>query len=48
MANGRHRVYNFAMATPDPKYLAEKLDVVFDSLKCAARLNAAISCVRKM
>ena len=36
---GRHRVYNFAMQTLEPKYLLEKLEVVFYSLKCAAKLN---------
>ena len=36
--NGRHRVYNFAMDTLDPKNVLKKLDVVFDSLKCAAKL----------
>ena len=39
--NGRHRVYNFAMDTPDPKNLLEKLDVALDSLKCAAKVNLA-------
>ena len=45
MENGRQRVYNFAMDTPDPKYLLEKLDVVFDSLKSAAKLNVVNGCV---
>ena len=31
----------------DPKYLLEKLDVVFDSLKCAANPNVAIGFVLK-
>ena len=35
MENGRHRVHKFVMNTLDPKYLLEKLDFVFDSLKCA-------------
>ena len=30
------------MDTLEPKYLLEKLDVVFSSLKCAAKLNVAI------
>ena len=41
--NGRHRVYNFAMDTLYPKNLLEKLDIVFDNLKCAVRLNVAFS-----
>ena len=45
--NGRNRVCNFAMDTPDPKYLLEKLDVVFDSLKCADKLSVAIGFVLK-
>ena len=36
------RVYEFARDTLDPKYLLKKLDVVFDSLKCAAMMNVAI------
>ena len=39
--NGRHRVYNFAMDSLHPGDLLEKLDVVYDSLKCAAKLNVA-------
>ena len=42
MENGKYRDYNFAMDTLVPKYLMEKLDVVFDSLKCAAKLNFAL------
>ena len=45
MNNGRRRVYNFAKPTVDPKYLLEKLDIVFDSLKCAAMLNVAFGFV---
>ena len=41
MENERRRVFNFAMDTLDPEYLLKKLDVVFDSLKCAAKLNLA-------
>ena len=47
MENGRHRVYNFAMDTLDPKYLLENLDIVFASLKCADRLNIAFEFVLK-
>ena len=32
------RVHNFAMDTLDPKYLLEKLDVEFDSLRCSAKM----------
>ena len=45
MENGRHRVYNFAMDTLDPKHLLAKLDAVFDGLKCAAKLNVAFGFV---
>ena len=41
MGKERHRVYNFAMDCLDPKYLVEKPDVVFDSLKRAAKINVA-------
>ena len=37
--NGRHRLYSFAMDTLDPENLFEKLDIAFDTLKCAAKLN---------
>ena len=47
MENERNRVLNFAMDTLDPKYVLEKLDVVFDSLKCAAELNVAFGFVLK-
>ena len=47
MENRRHRVYNFAMDTQDPKCLLEKLDVVFDSLKRAAKLIVAFGFVLK-
>ena len=47
MENGRHRVYNFAMYTLDPKYLMENPDVTFDSLKSAAKLNVAFGFLLK-
>ena len=47
MENGRHRVYNFAMDTLDPKQLLEKLHVFFDSLKCQATFNVALGFVPK-
>ena len=36
MEKGGHSVCNFAMDTLDVKNLLQKLDVVFDNLKCAA------------
>ena len=45
--NGRQRVYNFAMVTLDLKYLLKMLDVVFGSLKCAAKPNVAFGFVLK-
>ena len=45
--SGRHRVYNFAMEILDPKQLSEKLDVVFDNLKCEAKLKVAFGFVFK-
>ena len=47
MENRRHGVYNFAMNTLDPKCSLEKLDVVFESLKCATRLDVAFDFVLK-
>ena len=46
--NGRHRVYNFAVNAVGRRYMLEKLDVVFDSLKCTAKLNVAFGFVLKM
>ena len=45
--NGRHTVYNFAMDSLESEYSLEKLDVVFDSLKCAAKVNVAVGFVLK-
>ena len=45
--SGRHRIYNFPMDAGDPKYLSEKLDILFDSLNVAAKLNVAFSFVPK-
>ena len=47
MENWRHKVYNFAMDTLNPKYLLEKLDVVFDFVKRVATLNVALGFVLK-
>ena len=47
MENKRRRVYNFAIDTLDSKNLLEEIDVVFDSLKCAAKLNVVFGFVLK-
>ena len=47
MADRRHRVYNFAVDSLDLKQLLKNLDVVFGSLRCAAKLNVAFSVVLK-
>ena len=43
--NWRHRVYISAMATLHPKYQLRKVNYVFDSPNCAARLNRAFGFV---
>ena len=43
--NGRRRVYNFGMDTLDPNSLLEKLNVVFESLECTAKVNIAFGFV---
>ena len=45
MENGKHRVHNFTMENLDLKYLLENLEVVFDSLICAAKMNVAFGFV---
>ena len=45
--NGRNRVYNLAMVTLDTKNLLGNLDVVLDSLKCAAKMKVAFGLVLK-
>ena len=47
MGSGRRKIYNFAMDILDPKYLLETLDVVFDSLKSAAKFNVPFGFVPK-
>ena len=47
MENERHRFYNLAMDSLDPKNLLEKIDVSLDRLKCAAELNVAFGFVLK-
>ena len=46
--NGRHRVYNFAKDSLDPKHLLENLDVVSDSLRYAAKVNVAFGFILKI
>ena len=45
--NGRHRIYIFALDTLDSKYLLEKLDIMYVSLKCAAKRKVAFGFVLK-
>ena len=47
MENGRHRVFNFAMSSFDISLLNDKLDYVFQEVKCAAKVNFAIRFVLK-
>ena len=41
MENGRRKLFNFGMDTLITKFLLQNLDVVFDSLRRAAKLNVA-------
>ena len=43
--NGRHRVYNFAIDTLDPKYQLKRQKFVSDGLKCAAKPNVVFGFV---
>ena len=45
MDSGRQRVFNFAKDTFNPEFLLEKVEVAFDSLKCATSLTRAIGFV---
>ena len=47
MEDERHRVYNFVMDTLDPKYLMEKINVLFHSLKRVAKLKEPFDFVLK-
>ena len=47
MENGRHRVFNFAMSSFDMSLLNDKLDYVFDEVKCADKVNLAFGFVLK-
>ena len=39
LEKGRHRVFNFTMSTFDNPLINKKVDLVFNGLKCAAKLN---------
>ena len=47
LEKGRHRVFNFAMSTFDNSLNNKKLDLVFNGLKCAAKVNLAFGFVLK-
>ena len=47
LLDGWQRVYNFAMDTLNTRYLLEKLDVMFNSLNCADKLNVAFDFMLK-
>ena len=47
MENGRHRVFNFALSTFDLSLLNDKLDYVFNELKCSAKVTLAFEFVMK-
>ena len=41
LEKGRHRVFNFAITTFDISLINKILDLVFNGLKCAAKVNLA-------
>ena len=43
----RHRVFNFAMSSFDVSLLNDKVNYVFEELKCAAKMNLAFRFVMK-
>ena len=45
LEKGRHRVFNFAMSTFDNSLINKKLDLVFNVLKCAAKVKLAFGFV---
>ena len=47
LEKGRHRGFNFAMSTFDNSLINKKLDLVFNGLKCAAKVNLAFGFVLK-
>ena len=47
MENGRHQVFNFGMDILEANTLSQKLDTVFEKLKCAEKLKVAFGFVLK-
>ena len=47
LEKGKHRVFNFAMSIFDNSLTNKKLDLVFNGLKCAAKVNFAFGFVLK-
>ena len=47
LEKGRHRVFNFAMSTFDNSLINKKLDLVFNGLKCAAKLTLRLDLFSK-
>ena len=47
LEKGRHRVFNFAMSNFDNSLINEKLDLVFNGLRGAAKVNLAFGFVLK-
>ena len=47
LEQGRHRVFNFAISTFDNSLINKKLDLVFNGLKCAAKVNLGFGFVLK-
>ena len=45
LEKGRHRVFNFVMSTFDNSLIINKLDLVFNGLKCATKVNLAFGLV---
>ena len=45
MENGRHNVYNFKLAELDSQTINDKLERVFESRKCSAKINIALGFV---
>ena len=48
LENGRHRVLNFAMDILDGHTLGQKINTVFEKLKCAAKWNVTFGFVLKI
>ena len=44
----RHKVFNYAMETLDETIVNEKLDLFFNNLKCAAKINVAFGFILKV